>query len=130
MNTEPVELSPLPRRSLEQLEIYLETPVPLEAASGTETPHLADSQLGSEVGFNSANDNVTVQELAPVDGGVQAWTFCFCAFILETVVWGFGFRCVKTEVFYETRSTVYADDGSVYASMVSSKVISRLAMGS
>ena len=33
-----------------------------------------------------------VQTLAPVDGGRQAWTFCFCAFLLETIVWGFGFR--------------------------------------
>ncbi|KAI0042846.1 MFS general substrate transporter [Auriscalpium vulgare] len=27
--------------------------------------------------------------LAPVDGGVQAWTFVFCSFILNGLVWGF-----------------------------------------
>ncbi|KZV70087.1 MFS general substrate transporter [Peniophora sp. CONT] len=27
--------------------------------------------------------------LPPVDGGLQAWKFVFCAFILETLVWGF-----------------------------------------
>lgn len=32
------------------------------------------------------------QVLAPIDGGKAAWTFCFCAFVLETIVWGFGFR--------------------------------------
>jgi len=35
--------------------------------------------------------DVNVQCLAPVDGGRQAWTFCFCAFMVETIVWGFGF---------------------------------------
>lgn len=35
---------------------------------------------------------LSAQALPPVDGGRQAWTFCFCAFLLETIVWGFGFR--------------------------------------
>jgi hypothetical protein len=29
--------------------------------------------------------------LAPVDGGIQAWTFIASAFVIETLVWGFGF---------------------------------------
>lgn len=37
---------------------------------------------------------VNVQSLPPVDQGRQAWTFCACAFLLETLVWGFGFRYV------------------------------------
>lgn len=36
-------------------------------------------------------DGPNVQELAPIDGGRQAWTFCASAFVLETLVWGFGF---------------------------------------
>jgi hypothetical protein len=31
--------------------------------------------------------------LPPIDGGLQAWTFVFCAFILECLVWGFPFSC-------------------------------------
>ncbi|KAI0042829.1 MFS general substrate transporter, partial [Auriscalpium vulgare] len=30
-------------------------------------------------------------DLAPVDSGVQAWTFVFCSFILESFVWGLPF---------------------------------------
>ena len=37
---------------------------------------------------------VTVQELPPVDRGIRAWTFCAAAFVLEMMVWGFGFRSV------------------------------------
>lgn len=29
--------------------------------------------------------------LPPVDGGVQAWTFVASSFVLESLVWGFGF---------------------------------------
>ncbi|KAI0042831.1 MFS general substrate transporter [Auriscalpium vulgare] len=29
--------------------------------------------------------------LAPVDGGVQAWTFVFCSFVLKGLVWGFPY---------------------------------------
>ena len=39
-------------------------------------------------------EGVNVQELPPVDGGWRAWTFCLAAFLLETMVWGFGFRSV------------------------------------
>lgn len=35
---------------------------------------------------------LSIQELPPVDRGRQAWTFCFCNFVVETLVWGFGFR--------------------------------------
>ena len=34
--------------------------------------------------------------LPPVDGGIQAWWFVFCAFILEALVWGFPFSYVAT----------------------------------
>ncbi|EMD38972.1 hypothetical protein CERSUDRAFT_112686 [Gelatoporia subvermispora B] len=36
-------------------------------------------------------DGVNVQELPAVDSGRKAWTFCISAFVLETMVWGFGF---------------------------------------
>ncbi|TCD70060.1 hypothetical protein EIP91_005041 [Steccherinum ochraceum] len=48
---------------------------------------VALEQLGSQAELATGN----VQSLAPIDGGRQAWTFCFCAFLLETIVWGFGF---------------------------------------
>lgn len=32
--------------------------------------------------------------LPPIDGGAKAWTFVFCSVILDSLVWGFPFRCV------------------------------------
>jgi hypothetical protein len=32
--------------------------------------------------------------LSPIDGGARAWTFVFCSVILDSLVWGFPFRCV------------------------------------
>ena len=50
---------------------------------------------GSEAALQMTSDGgVTVQELAPVDRGMRAWTFCFCSFVLETMIWGFCFRSV------------------------------------
>ena len=37
-------------------------------------------------------EGVNIQELPPVDRGMRAWMFCFSAFILEMMVWGFSFR--------------------------------------
>ena len=37
-------------------------------------------------------EGVNIQELPPVDRGMRAWMFCFSGFILEMMVWGFGFR--------------------------------------
>lgn len=34
--------------------------------------------------------------LPPVDRGVKAWTFVAAAFVLETLVWGFGFTLVHS----------------------------------
>lgn len=42
----------------------------------------------SEQPTSSAN----IQELPPVDEGRKAWLFCFSGFMLESLVWGFGFR--------------------------------------
>ncbi|KAI0072296.1 MFS general substrate transporter [Panus rudis PR-1116 ss-1] len=36
-------------------------------------------------------DTANVQELPPVDVGRGAWSFCLAGFVLEALVWGFGF---------------------------------------
>ena len=43
---------------------------------------------------SSPQEGATVQELAPVDRGVQAWTFCVAGFALEALVGGFGYWSV------------------------------------
>lgn len=40
------------------------------------------------------DSSINVQELPPVDAGWGAWTFCLAGLVLETLVWGFGFRYV------------------------------------
>ena len=52
-------------------------------------------------GLNDASsrgpeDGLSVQELAPMDSGRQAWTYCASTFVLETFIWGFGFRSVRS----------------------------------
>ena len=39
-------------------------------------------------------EGTTFQELAPVDRGIAAWTFCACGFVAEMFIWGFLFRQV------------------------------------
>ncbi|PIL34071.1 MFS general substrate transporter [Ganoderma sinense ZZ0214-1] len=46
------------------------------------------------------DDGVIVQELAPVDRGVRAWTFCCCSFVLETMIWGFCFSFNVFQNYY------------------------------
>lgn len=86
-----VELSTLHRMELESTDHSRRRSVAESAAnqSGHEnnTQAIPLEQLGSQAEF-SAN----IQSLAPIDGGRKAWTFCLCAFLLETIVWGFGFR--------------------------------------
>lgn len=54
--------------------------------AGLQNTELDDSSTSGRV----YEDGPNVQELAPIDGGRQAWTFCASAFVLETLVWGFG----------------------------------------
>lgn len=61
----------------------------------TNTPSTALSARSSIAALNVAEpQDGTVQELPPVDRGIKAWTFCAAAFVLEMMVWGFGFRFV------------------------------------
>lgn len=59
----------------------------------------AKSKSHVESGETLAEPSSNVQELPPVDVGWGAWIFCFCALILETLVWGFGFRYVTTRLW-------------------------------
>lgn len=68
----------------------------LALAASTRSPTiLSDPSIAPAMHNVSPHEGVTVQELAPVDRGVQAWTFCVAAFVLETLVWGFSYRLVS-----------------------------------
>lgn len=66
----------------------------LQPESGQQTPAGTPlSVQSSQAALQAAlDDGLTVQELAPVDHGIRAWTFCFCSFTLEMMIWGFCFR--------------------------------------
>ncbi len=67
------------------------TPVstPADAATFQSEPSLTSVTAMRGVG---PYEGVNVQELAPVDRGIQAWTFSASGFVLETLIWGFGYR--------------------------------------
>ncbi|KAH9938770.1 MFS general substrate transporter [Epithele typhae] len=63
------------------------------------------SAASSQAALRGAlDDGPNVQELAPVDGGVQAWTFCACAFILEMMIWGYCFSYGIFQDYYTTHA--------------------------
>lgn len=49
-------------------------------------------------------EGTTFQELAPIDRGFGAWTFCASAFVAEMFIWGFLFRSALSSKFPPTRS--------------------------
>ncbi|EIW52382.1 MFS general substrate transporter [Trametes versicolor FP-101664 SS1] len=61
-------------------------------AKGTSTP-ATYTRSSSRAALHSQDpqEGATVQELPPIDRGIKAWTFCFSAFVLEMMVWGFSF---------------------------------------
>nr|VWP01489.1 Cytochrome P450 monooxygenase CYP52X1 [Ganoderma boninense] len=78
---------------------------------------------GSDAALQIALDGgVSVQELAPVDRGVRAWTFCFCSFVLETMIWGF---CFSFNVFqnYYTAHPPFNSSSSISIAAVSHLIL-------
>ncbi|KZV74992.1 MFS general substrate transporter [Peniophora sp. CONT] len=65
---------------------------PREVAGLTNPTTTALPSVSSTVALESEHQREEEAiALPPVDGGIQAWTFVFCAFIIETLVWGFPF---------------------------------------
>ncbi|KDQ61483.1 hypothetical protein JAAARDRAFT_54850 [Jaapia argillacea MUCL 33604] len=62
----------------------IDSPIPLKSLPGS-LQRLARSRSSSRDPPLGAN----VQELPQIDKGKKAWAFCFCSFILETMIFGF-----------------------------------------
>ncbi|OJT01758.1 hypothetical protein TRAPUB_7814 [Trametes pubescens] len=45
-------------------------------------------------------EGTTIHELAPLDRGIRAWTFCACGFVVEMMVWGFLFSYGIFQEYY------------------------------
>ena len=100
----PYEMSLL---SIGQGDSQTATPMTLSTQSSMAALRVADPDQG-----------VTVQELPPVDRGIRAWTFCAAGFVLEMMVWGFGFRFA----FYSSVNRAVTCVLTLIIVMVSSKV--------
>ncbi|KAI0033582.1 major facilitator superfamily domain-containing protein [Vararia minispora EC-137] len=80
---ETIELENLPEHS--GISSKIPTP-PLGSAANLNAPV---STILDDAAERARGEEAV--SLPPVDSGVQAWTFVFCAFILECLVWGFPF---------------------------------------
>ena len=66
------------------------------------TPHALSAQSSrAPLHANDPQEGTTIQELPPVDRGFKAWAFCLSGFVLEMMVWGFGFRSVLDSSHFE-----------------------------
>ncbi|KAI0330843.1 MFS general substrate transporter [Cubamyces sp. BRFM 1775] len=64
----------------------------LQGESSRGTPRTLSAQSSrAPLHANDPQEGTTIQELPPVDRGFKAWAFCFSGFVLEMMVWGFGF---------------------------------------
>lgn len=96
-----------------------------ELSSVPATPTTTGSEKGilhSVAGTSEPDSSVNIQQLPPVDGGHQAWLFCFASFILEMLVWGFGFRYRRPTLVVRSVLTVFSAIVTV-SSRVSSSFI-------
>ncbi|KAI0059154.1 MFS general substrate transporter [Artomyces pyxidatus] len=64
------------------------------AATSTGGAYALNLPVASSAGVESNDERIRQEEaisLPAIDGGTQAWTFVFCSFVLESLVWGFPF---------------------------------------
>ncbi|RPD73239.1 MFS general substrate transporter [Lentinus tigrinus ALCF2SS1-7] len=60
---------------------------------------------------------INVQELPPVDRGIRAWTFCAAGFVLEMMVWGFGFSYGIFQDYYTSHPPFNSSSGITISSV-------------
>ncbi|KAF8601582.1 MFS general substrate transporter [Ceratobasidium sp. AG-I] len=84
--------------------------------SGSQKDTGAIVQREDSRGRIASPEELALPSLPPVDGGVQAWTFVAAAFVLETLVWGFGFTYgVFQEYFLHQRTFGDASEAAIGA---------------
>ncbi|KAH7322169.1 major facilitator superfamily domain-containing protein [Rhizoctonia solani] len=81
----------------------------------TQCQTTADAQSQGEIGQLERTEPAGM-ELPPVDRGFKAWSFVGAAFVLETIVWGFGFTYgVFQEYFLHHRTFGDASEAAIGA---------------
>ncbi|KAI0824623.1 MFS general substrate transporter [Trametes gibbosa] len=111
--------TPKPRPQNEQYELSIVQPSSgQQTPSGPGGPGSVYSTQSSQAALQAALDEgVTVHELAPMDRGVRAWTFCFSAFMLEMVIWGFCFSYGIFQDYYTTHAPFDKSSGVAIAAV-------------
>lgn len=64
----------------------------VEPSTSTGPSTLHDVSQLAMLGYSEPQDGTNFQELAPIDCGFAAWSFCACGFVAEMFIWGFLFR--------------------------------------
>ncbi len=64
----------------------------VEPSTSTGPSTLHDVSQLAMLGYSEPQDGTNFQELAPIDRGFAAWSFCACGFVAEMFIWGFLFR--------------------------------------
>ncbi|KAH7335031.1 major facilitator superfamily domain-containing protein [Rhizoctonia solani] len=64
--------------------------------------------LRDESNYNGDSQKKSFDDLPPMDSGIRAWTFVASSFILETLIWGFGFTYGVFQEYF-TREKTFGD---------------------
>lgn len=88
----------------------------LNELSLTQSHQKFQSEVTQREQVSAENSEHHGLELPPVDRGVKAWSFVAAAFVLETIVWGFGFTYgIFQEYFLHQRTFGDASEASLGA---------------
>lgn len=95
----PSDKSPSTMDTVNVLEYDGETPQgsqyelsKLKPEASTNPPSPSNGSKLTVLEHSEPQEGTTIQELAPVDRGFGAWSFCACGFVAEMFIWGFLFR--------------------------------------
>ncbi|KAI0718179.1 MFS general substrate transporter [Cerioporus squamosus] len=81
-----------------------------------EEPRTVSTQ-SSMVALHDPQEGADVQELPPVDRGLRAWTFCAAGFVVEMMVWGFGFSYGIFQDYYTSHPPFDSSSGIAIAAV-------------
>ncbi|TFY61497.1 hypothetical protein EVJ58_g4473 [Rhodofomes roseus] len=98
--TDTIELAPVASVGQEEAQ----------RARSSSRQGLTQSRLDMDAGGETGPDNV--QELAPIDGGWQAWRFVAAGFMVELMIWGFQ-TCYGIFQEYYTSNPLFKDASGV-----------------
>ncbi|KAG8717158.1 hypothetical protein FRC08_008105 [Ceratobasidium sp. 394] len=87
-----------------------------ESSASPSRPKSQEFAGDSTAGLTPSPEELAALALPPIDRGFKAWSFVAAAFVLETLVWGFGFTYgVFQEYFLHQRTFGNASEAAIGA---------------